>query len=71
MTPLTLLFRQDRLQHGYITLAQTLPWLHGKLSNLDIDECEDMIKKVCALHHLTLPHVHKVIAQERSRCGTW
>ncbi|KAG2080188.1 hypothetical protein BD769DRAFT_1685226 [Suillus cothurnatus] len=37
---------QDRLQHGYITLAQTLPWLHGKLSNLDIDECEDMIKKL-------------------------
>ncbi|KAG2745790.1 hypothetical protein P692DRAFT_201719517 [Suillus brevipes Sb2] len=37
---------QDRLQRGYITFAQALPWLHGRLTKLDIDECEDMIKKL-------------------------
>ncbi|KAG1727199.1 hypothetical protein EDD22DRAFT_961293 [Suillus occidentalis] len=37
---------QNRLQRGYITFAQALPWLHTRLSNLDIDECEDMIKKL-------------------------
>ncbi|KAG1811124.1 uncharacterized protein BJ212DRAFT_1483796 [Suillus subaureus] len=37
---------QDRLQRGYITLAQVVPWLHPKLSELDIDDCEDMLKKL-------------------------
>ncbi|KAG1774952.1 hypothetical protein EV702DRAFT_1199789 [Suillus placidus] len=37
---------QDRLQHGYITLAQVLLWLHGKLSELDIDNSQDMLKKL-------------------------
>ncbi|KAG2151733.1 hypothetical protein BD769DRAFT_1343294 [Suillus cothurnatus] len=37
---------QDHLQRGYITLAQVVPWLHPKLSELDIDDCEDMLKKL-------------------------
>ncbi|KAG2080873.1 hypothetical protein BD769DRAFT_1684641 [Suillus cothurnatus] len=37
---------QDRLQRGYIALTQTLPWLHEKLSEFDIDDSEDMLKKV-------------------------
>ncbi|KAG1773003.1 hypothetical protein EDD22DRAFT_767463 [Suillus occidentalis] len=37
---------QDRLQRGYVTLAQTLPWLHRKLAVLDVEECEDMLKKL-------------------------
>ncbi|KAG1798712.1 hypothetical protein EV424DRAFT_1332871 [Suillus variegatus] len=41
-----LLFRQDRLQRGYIVLAQVLPWLHAKLGQLDIDECQDMLKQL-------------------------
>ncbi|KAG2107533.1 hypothetical protein BD769DRAFT_1366210 [Suillus cothurnatus] len=40
---------QDRLQRGYIALTQTLPWLHEKLSEFDIDDSEDMLKKVRAL----------------------
>jgi hypothetical protein len=38
------------LQRGYITLAQVVPWLHPKLSELDIDDCEDMLKKVRTLN---------------------
>ncbi|KAG1788883.1 uncharacterized protein HD556DRAFT_1447545 [Suillus plorans] len=37
---------QDRLQHGYIVLMQVLPWLHAKLGQLDIDECQDMLKQL-------------------------
>ncbi|KAG2120361.1 hypothetical protein BD769DRAFT_1671794 [Suillus cothurnatus] len=37
---------QDRLQYGYILLAQVLPWLHERLAELDIDDCEDMRKKL-------------------------
>ncbi|KAG1723550.1 hypothetical protein EDB19DRAFT_1916016 [Suillus lakei] len=37
---------QDRLQRGYIALAQALPWVHGKLAELDVDDCEDMRKKL-------------------------
>ncbi|KIK35003.1 hypothetical protein CY34DRAFT_96918 [Suillus luteus UH-Slu-Lm8-n1] len=37
---------QDRLQRGYIALAQALPWLHSKLGRIDIDDCEDMLKKL-------------------------
>ncbi|KAG1784686.1 uncharacterized protein HD556DRAFT_1250963 [Suillus plorans] len=37
---------QDRLQHGYIALSQILPWLHEKLAELDIDDTEDMLKKL-------------------------
>ncbi|KAG2118359.1 hypothetical protein BD769DRAFT_1362399, partial [Suillus cothurnatus] len=37
---------QDRLQRGYLALAQSLPWLHSKLAELDIDDSEDMLKKI-------------------------
>ncbi|KAG2136846.1 hypothetical protein BD769DRAFT_1385206 [Suillus cothurnatus] len=37
---------QDRLQRGYIALAEALPWLHDKLTHLDIDDAEDMLKKL-------------------------
>jgi hypothetical protein len=56
--------RQDRLQRGYVTLAQTLPWLHRKLAVLDVEECEDMLKKVLALNPVTV-HTHNFIAQKR------
>ncbi|KAG2099248.1 uncharacterized protein F5147DRAFT_777367 [Suillus discolor] len=36
---------QNRLQRGYLALAQALPWFHSKLSELDADDCEDMLKK--------------------------
>ncbi|KAG1771345.1 hypothetical protein EV702DRAFT_1270886 [Suillus placidus] len=38
--------RQDRLQRGYLALAQTLPWVHSKLTNLDVEDCEDMLRKL-------------------------
>jgi hypothetical protein len=38
--------RQDRLQRGYIALTQALPWAHDKLTQLDIEDAEDMLKKV-------------------------
>ncbi|KAG1791062.1 uncharacterized protein HD556DRAFT_1445582 [Suillus plorans] len=41
---------QDRLQRGYILLAQVLPWLHEKFAELDIDDCKDMKKKANAAH---------------------
>lgn len=41
--------RQDNLQSGYIELARTLPWLHPKLGELDHEECEDMLRKVCII----------------------
>jgi hypothetical protein len=44
------LIRQDRLQRGYIALTQALPWLHDKLTQLDIDDAEDMLKKVRAIN---------------------
>ncbi|KAG1786404.1 uncharacterized protein HD556DRAFT_1449785 [Suillus plorans] len=37
---------QDHLQRGYLVLAQTLPWIHSKLAELDADEAEDMLKKI-------------------------
>ncbi|KAG2752983.1 hypothetical protein P692DRAFT_20724342 [Suillus brevipes Sb2] len=37
---------QDRLQRGYIALVRALPWLHEKITELDIDETEDMLKKL-------------------------
>ncbi|KAG2054245.1 hypothetical protein BDR06DRAFT_1007918 [Suillus hirtellus] len=37
---------QDRLQCGYLALAQTLLWMHSKLAELDADEAEDMLKKI-------------------------
>ncbi|KAG1893755.1 uncharacterized protein F5891DRAFT_1195992 [Suillus fuscotomentosus] len=37
---------QNRLQRGYLSLAQALPWFHSKLSDLDADDCEDMLKKI-------------------------
>ncbi|KAG2751034.1 hypothetical protein P692DRAFT_20872952 [Suillus brevipes Sb2] len=36
---------QDRLQRGYIELARVLPWMHGKLGELDQEDSEDMLKK--------------------------
>jgi len=39
--------RQDRYQRGYIELCKTLPWLHQKLTNLDHEESEEMLKKAC------------------------
>ncbi|KAG2122509.1 hypothetical protein BD769DRAFT_1389599 [Suillus cothurnatus] len=38
--------RQDRLQRGYIAFAQALPWMHDRLTQLDIDDAEDMLKKL-------------------------
>ncbi|KAG2147496.1 hypothetical protein DEU56DRAFT_730588 [Suillus clintonianus] len=37
---------QNRLQRGYIILAQVVPWLHQKLSELDVDDSEEMLKKL-------------------------
>jgi hypothetical protein len=44
-----ILISQDRLQRGYIALAQALPWLHDKFTHLDIDDAEDMLKKVSVI----------------------
>jgi hypothetical protein len=41
-----ILISQDHLQQGYIALVQALPWLHDKLTHLDINDAEDMLKKV-------------------------
>jgi hypothetical protein len=56
--------RQDRLQRGYLALTHTLPWLHHKLAVFDVEECEDMLKKVLALNYVAL-HTHNLIAQKR------
>ncbi|KAG2737703.1 hypothetical protein P692DRAFT_201732753 [Suillus brevipes Sb2] len=37
---------QNRLQSGYVAFAQALPWVHAKLGTLDVDDCEDMLKKL-------------------------
>ncbi|KAG1851056.1 hypothetical protein DFJ58DRAFT_842251 [Suillus subalutaceus] len=37
---------QDQLQCGYIALSQALLWLHPKLGAIDINDCEDMLKKL-------------------------
>ncbi|KAG1764183.1 hypothetical protein EV702DRAFT_982206 [Suillus placidus] len=37
---------QDRLQRGYIALTQVMPWLHHKLSEFDIDDSEEMLRKL-------------------------
>lgn len=55
---LTLPFRQDRLQRGYILLAQVLPWLHEKFAELDIDDCEDMKKKASDFNYEAFRAVH-------------
>lgn len=39
--------RQDRLQRGYIELVKVLPWFHDRLASLDLEESEDMLRKVC------------------------
>ncbi|KAG1759968.1 hypothetical protein EDD22DRAFT_781810 [Suillus occidentalis] len=36
----------DRLQRGYIILTQVLPWLHEKLTRLDVDDSQDMLKQL-------------------------
>ncbi|KAG2746088.1 hypothetical protein P692DRAFT_201691761, partial [Suillus brevipes Sb2] len=38
-------FKQNRFQRGYIELARVLPWVHGKLGELDHEDSEDMLKK--------------------------
>lgn len=56
---LILLYSQNRLQRGYIAMAQSLPWIHEKLAKLDTDDADDMLKKVRVLNSsdelLTLP----------------
>ncbi|KAG1808521.1 hypothetical protein EV424DRAFT_1328803 [Suillus variegatus] len=37
---------QNRLQRGYIALANALPWIHERLAELDADDAEDMLKKI-------------------------
>ncbi|KAG1895065.1 uncharacterized protein F5891DRAFT_1194569 [Suillus fuscotomentosus] len=37
---------QDRLQHGYIELVKVLPWFHDRLASLDLEESEDMLRKL-------------------------
>ncbi|KAG2100256.1 hypothetical protein BD769DRAFT_1677092 [Suillus cothurnatus] len=39
---------QNRLQRGYIEFVRVLPWLHGKLRELDHEDSEDMLKKARA-----------------------
>jgi len=55
---LILPLRQDRLQYGYILLVQVLPWLHERLAELDIDDCEDMRKQVGLLNFKAFRPVH-------------
>jgi len=38
---------QDRLQIGYATLVNTLPWFHKKGSEMEYDEYSHMLKMVC------------------------
>jgi hypothetical protein len=47
---LILLYSQNRLQRGYIAMAQSLPWIHEKLAKLDVDDADDMLKKVRVLN---------------------
>ncbi|KAG2096362.1 uncharacterized protein F5147DRAFT_584102 [Suillus discolor] len=37
---------QNRLQRGYIEFVKILPWVHEKLSSLDHEESEDMLRKL-------------------------
>ncbi|KAG0698358.1 hypothetical protein DFH29DRAFT_1002870 [Suillus ampliporus] len=37
---------QNRLQCGYIKFVKILPWIHEKLSSLDHEESEDMLRKL-------------------------
>ncbi|KAG2051668.1 hypothetical protein BDR06DRAFT_916165 [Suillus hirtellus] len=37
---------QDRYQRGYIELCKTLPWIHQKLTNVDHEESEEMLRKL-------------------------
>ncbi|KAG2741070.1 hypothetical protein P692DRAFT_20880354 [Suillus brevipes Sb2] len=37
---------QNRLQRGYHALVSTLPWIHDKLLELDVDDAEDMLRKI-------------------------
>ncbi|KAG2748517.1 hypothetical protein P692DRAFT_20874833 [Suillus brevipes Sb2] len=36
----------DCLQRGYIILAQVLPWLHERLTRLDVDDSQNMLKQL-------------------------
>ncbi|KAG1799609.1 hypothetical protein EV424DRAFT_1545938 [Suillus variegatus] len=36
----------NRLQRGYIIVAQVLPWLHERLGQLEVDDCQDMLKQL-------------------------
>ncbi|KAG0696536.1 hypothetical protein DFH29DRAFT_879307 [Suillus ampliporus] len=38
--------RQNRLQRGYIEFVKILPWIDEKLSSLDHEELEDMLRKL-------------------------
>jgi hypothetical protein len=67
---LIILFRRDRLQRGYFSLMQTLPWLHEKLLEFDIDDSEDMLKKVRTVNFKAFcTNPNNVIAQKRCRCS--
>jgi hypothetical protein len=59
MMCLILRLRQNRLQSGYVAFAQALPWVHAKLGTLDVDDCEDMLKKVSAFNRFAL-HTHSL-----------
>ncbi|KAG1732713.1 hypothetical protein EDB19DRAFT_1911871 [Suillus lakei] len=37
---------QEHLQRGYIALVQVPLWLHDRFTELDIDDCEEMLKKL-------------------------
>ncbi|KAG1770348.1 hypothetical protein EV702DRAFT_1202397 [Suillus placidus] len=37
---------QDRLQCGYVKLTKVLPWIHEKLTSLDNEESEGMLRKL-------------------------
>jgi hypothetical protein len=46
---------QDRLQVGYITLNQALPWLHSKASDMEYEDYTHMLKKVFYTISISLP----------------
>ncbi|KAG1756932.1 hypothetical protein EDD22DRAFT_850367 [Suillus occidentalis] len=37
---------QNRLQRGYIAMVQSLLWIHEKLAKLDVNDTDDMLKKM-------------------------
>jgi hypothetical protein len=46
---------QDRLQVGYITLNQALPWFHSKATNMEHEDYTYMLKKVFSTISISLP----------------